>query len=130
MLLQQRSGRWLFDGDIAQAIGAEGQSEQWSALITLNKYKKNLDKGYKLGFASSMTPFAGFIYPIYGLLTSNADNPDMGGVPVLAVHRRRLVRQRRAEDQRRFGFNGMTTAITRQYQSESYRRRQDGQGME
>ena len=65
------------DGDIAQAIGAEGQSEQWSALITLNKYKKNLDKGYKLGFASSMTPFAGFIYPIYGLLTSNADNPDM-----------------------------------------------------
>lgn len=65
------------DGDIAQAIGAEGQSEQWSALITLNKYKKNLDKGYKLGFASSVTPFAGFIYPIYGLLTSNADNPDM-----------------------------------------------------
>ena len=65
------------DGDIAQAIGAEGQSEQWSALITLNKYKKNLDKGYKLGFASNVTPFAGFIYPIYGLLTSNADNPDM-----------------------------------------------------
>lgn len=61
----------------AQAIGAEGQSEQWSALITLNKYKKNLDKGYKLGFASNVTPFAGFIYPIYGLLTSNADNPDM-----------------------------------------------------
>lgn len=65
------------DGDIAQAIGQEGQSEPWSALITLNKYKKNLDKGYKLGYASSVAPFAGFIYPIYGLLTSNADNPEM-----------------------------------------------------
>ena len=65
------------DGDIAQAIGAEGQTEAWSGLITLNKYKKNLDKGYKLGYASNVTPFGGFIYPIYALQTANADNPDM-----------------------------------------------------
>lgn len=65
------------DGDIAQAIGAEGQTEKWSALITLNKYKKNLDKGYKLGYVEEMEPVAGFIYPIYGLLTKNADNPDL-----------------------------------------------------
>lgn len=65
------------DGDIAQAIGAEGQSEKWSALITLNKYKKNLDVGYKLGYVEEMEPVAGFIYPIYGLLTSNADNPEL-----------------------------------------------------
>lgn len=65
------------DGDICQAIGAEGQSEAWTGLLTLNKFKKNLDKGYKLGYATETTPFAGFIYPIYGLMTSNADNPDM-----------------------------------------------------
>jgi iron(III) transport system substrate-binding protein len=65
------------DGDIAQAIGTEGQTQKWSALITLNKFKKNLDKGYKLGYVSSMTPVAGFIYPIYGLQTKNADNADM-----------------------------------------------------
>lgn len=65
------------DSDVIQSIGAAGQTRQWSALVTLNKYKKNLDKGYKLGYTPSMTPFAGFIYPIYGLLTANADNPDM-----------------------------------------------------
>lgn len=65
------------DGDIAQAIGTEGQSEKWSALITLNKFKKNLDTGYKLGYVDEMTPVAGFIYPIYGLLTKNADTPDL-----------------------------------------------------
>lgn len=65
------------DGDIAQAIGAEGQTEQWSALITLNKFKKNLDTGYKLGYVDEMSPVAGFIYPIYGLLTKNADNPEL-----------------------------------------------------
>lgn len=65
------------DGDMAQSIGAEGQTKPWSGLITLNKYVKNLEIGYKLGYTSDVTPFAGFIYPIYGLLTSNADNPEM-----------------------------------------------------
>ena len=65
------------DGDMAQSIGAEGQTRPWSGLITLNKYVKNLEIGYKLGYTSDVTPFAGFIYPIYGLLTSNADNPEM-----------------------------------------------------
>ena len=43
----------------------------------LNKYVKNLEIGYKLGYSSDVSPFAGFIYPIYGLLTANADNPEM-----------------------------------------------------
>ena len=65
------------DGDMAQSIGAEGQTKAWSGLITLNKYVKNLEIGYKLGYSSDVSPFAGFIYPIYGLLTANADNPEM-----------------------------------------------------
>ena len=73
------------DGNIAKAIGNPEQEEpiKWSALITLNKYVKNLkDSTVKPGsktldYVKEMNPVAGFIYPIYGLITSNADNPDL-----------------------------------------------------
>lgn len=65
------------DGDMAKEIGDPEAQSMMSGLITLNKYKKNADAGYNLGYAENVTPVAGFIYPIYGLLTTNADNPDM-----------------------------------------------------
>lgn len=65
------------DGDIAEAIGDQSQTQPWIALITLNKFKKNLDKGLALDYTSDVEPFAGFIYPIYALQTKNADNPDL-----------------------------------------------------
>lgn len=73
------------DGDIAKAIGNPEQetATKWSALITLNKYVKNLkDSTVKpgsktLNYVHEMEPVAGFIYPIYGLITKNADNPDL-----------------------------------------------------
>lgn len=73
------------DGDIAKAIGNPEQEAptKWSALITLNKYVKNLKDsvvkpGSKtLNYVKDMEPVAGFIYPIYGLLTQNADNPEL-----------------------------------------------------
>ncbi|MBR4360276.1 MAG: extracellular solute-binding protein [Clostridia bacterium] len=73
------------DGNIAKAIGNPAQEAptKWSALITLNKYVKNLkDSTVKPGektldYVKEMTPVAGFIYPIYGLITSNADNPEL-----------------------------------------------------
>jgi iron(III) transport system substrate-binding protein len=65
------------DGKIAEAIGDQSQTQPWAALITLNKYKKNLDKGLALGFTADVEPFGGFIYPIYALQTKNADNPDL-----------------------------------------------------
>ena len=73
------------DGDIAKAIGNPKQETavKWSALITLNKYVKNrkdstLNPGkFTLDYVKDMAPVAGFIYPIYGLLTKNADNPEL-----------------------------------------------------
>ena len=73
------------DGNIAKAIGNPEQESdtKWSALITLNKYVKNRKDStknpgnYTLNYVEDMTPVAGFIYPIYGLITKNADNPDL-----------------------------------------------------
>ena len=73
------------DGNIAKAIGNPEQEAptKWSALITLNKYVKNLkDSAVKpgektLNYVKEMQPVAGFIYPIYGLITKNADNPEL-----------------------------------------------------
>ena len=73
------------DGDIAKAIGNPEQESdtQWSALITLNKYIKNRKDStknpgnYTLDYVKEMDPVAGFIYPIYGLITENADNPEL-----------------------------------------------------
>lgn len=73
------------DGNIAKAIGNPEQESdtKWSALITLNKYVKNRQDStknpgnYTLNYVEDMTPVAGFIYPIYGLITKNADNPDL-----------------------------------------------------
>ena len=73
------------DGNIAKAIGNPKQEAptKWSALITLNKYVKNRKDSvakpgnYTLNYVEDMKPVAGFIYPIYGLITANADNPDL-----------------------------------------------------
>ncbi len=53
-----------------------------SGLLTLNKYLKSrakLDNGEwnLLYVTDEVNPVAGFIYPIYGLQVSNADNPDL-----------------------------------------------------
>ena len=73
------------DGNIAKAIGnPEPEAPtKWSALITLNKYVKNRKDSkqkpgnFTLNYVEDMAPVAGFIYPIYGLITANADNPDL-----------------------------------------------------
>ncbi len=73
------------DGNIAKAIGNPEQEAptKWSALITLNKYVKSLKDsvvkpgGKTLNYVKEMQPVAGFIYPIYGLVTANADNPEL-----------------------------------------------------
>ena len=73
------------DGNIAKAIGNPKQEAptKWSALITLNKYVKNRKDStvkpgnFTLNYVEKMTPVAGFIYPIYGLITANADNPEL-----------------------------------------------------
>ena len=73
------------DSDITKAIGNPAQEAptKWSALVTLNKFVKSnqdstINPGEKtLSYVTEMEPFAGFIYPIYGLMTANADNPDL-----------------------------------------------------
>ena len=69
------------DSTIAKDIAAAEKAQ--SGLLTLNKYLKSrgdkLDNGsYKLLYAKDdVAPFAGFIYPIYGLQVANADNPEL-----------------------------------------------------
>ena len=69
------------DSTIAKDIAAAEKPQ--AGLLTLNKYLKSrgdqLDNGsYKLLYAKDeVAPFAGFIYPIYGLQVANADNPEL-----------------------------------------------------
>lgn len=85
MFYQNKAVMGDSDGNIAKAIGNPSQESdtKWSALITLNKYVKNRKDStknpgnYTLDYVKEMNPVAGFIYPIYGLITKNADNPDL-----------------------------------------------------
>ena len=68
------------DSTIAKDIAAA--EKPMSGLLTLNKYLKSrgqLDSGeYNLLYTTNdVNPVAGFIYPIYGLMVSNADNPEL-----------------------------------------------------
>lgn len=69
------------DSTIAKDIAAAEKPQ--SGLLTLNKYLKSrgdalADGSYALLYAKDdVKPFAGFIYPIYGLQVANADNPEL-----------------------------------------------------
>jgi iron(III) transport system substrate-binding protein len=70
------------DSTIAKDIAAAEKPQ--SGLLTLNKYNKAKGETaegsgvYNLLYSKDdVTPFAGFIYPIYGLQVKNADNPEL-----------------------------------------------------
>jgi iron(III) transport system substrate-binding protein len=70
------------DSTIAKDIAAAEKPQ--CGLLTLNKYNKAKGETaegsgvYNLLYAKDeVAPFAGFIYPIYGLQVANADNPEL-----------------------------------------------------
>ncbi len=69
------------DSTIAKDIAAAEKPQ--CGLLTLNKYNKATkdlaeeDKNRLLYAKGEVAPFAGFIYPIYGLQVANADNPEL-----------------------------------------------------
>ncbi len=74
------------DGTIAKEIGDPKAETKMSGYLTLNKYVKTAKSSveidgvkynYNLDYAKEVNPVAGFVYPIYGLLVSNADNPEL-----------------------------------------------------
>ena len=74
------------DGTIAKEIGDPSAETKMSGYLTLNKYVKTAkssveingeQKNYNLDYAKTVNPVAGFVYPIYGLQVTNADNPEL-----------------------------------------------------
>lgn len=62
------------DTNMAENIGAKGQSEQLMGLLVLSKLRYIETKDLALKPAIDVNPFAGYYYPIYVQLTANAKN--------------------------------------------------------
>lgn len=62
------------DSNIAENVGTKGQKDQLIGLFVLSKTRYDDTKDLALTPAKEMIPFAGFYYPIYAQLTSNAKN--------------------------------------------------------
>ena len=82
MLYQNEMMLGSSDSTIAKDIAAAEKPQ--CGLLTLNKYNKAKGETaegsgvYNLLYSKDdVTPFAGFIYPIYGLQVANADNPEL-----------------------------------------------------
>lgn len=64
-------------GVVSEAIGAPGQAEPFFGITATAKYRDNEAKGLKLGLCDTIQPFAGFLYPSYGLIAAKTDSPNM-----------------------------------------------------
>ncbi|HSX73848.1 MAG TPA: ABC transporter substrate-binding protein [Shinella sp.] len=63
-------------GVVSEAIGAAGQAEPFFGITATAKYRDNASKGLKLGLCDTIQPFAGFLYPSYGLIAAKSDSPN------------------------------------------------------
>lgn len=61
---------------VSEAIGAAGQAEPFFGITATAKYRDNKSKGLKLGLCDAIQPFAGFLYPSYGLIAAKSDSPN------------------------------------------------------
>lgn len=62
------------DTKISEAVGAKGQSKTWVGLFSMQRFATAADKNLALAMNYDMSPIAGFYYPIYSIITSNAKN--------------------------------------------------------
>ena len=61
---------------VAEAAGAPGQAEPFFAITATAKYRGNVSDGLKLGICEGIQPFAGFLYPGYGLIAKGTKSPN------------------------------------------------------
>lgn len=61
---------------VSEAIGVADQAEPFFGITATAKYRDNRAKGLKLGLCDAIQPFAGFLYPSYGLIAANTDSPN------------------------------------------------------
>ncbi|MCO5731292.1 ABC transporter substrate-binding protein [Rhizobium sp. SSA_523] len=61
---------------VAEAAGAPGQADPFFVITSTAKYRDNQSKGLKLGFCSGVKPFAGFLYPGFGLIAAQTKSPN------------------------------------------------------
>ena len=62
------------DTKISEAVGAKGQKAQLAGLMTTNKLRMADKKNLALKPAMDARPFAGFYYPMYGMIPTNSRN--------------------------------------------------------
>jgi iron(III) transport system substrate-binding protein len=71
------NGPLLTDSEsVAEAVGATGQAEPFMGMNSVAKFRDNVDKGYKLGICTGIEPFAGFVYPGFGLIAKGTKSPN------------------------------------------------------
>lgn len=64
------------DTDVANAIGAPGQSDPPMGIHTLTRFRDAQEQELYLGFDENIEPFAGFALPTYAIIPTAAPNPN------------------------------------------------------
>lgn len=61
---------------VSEAVGAPKQEKPFFGVMSTAKFRDNIDKGYKLGICVGLKPFAGYMYPGYGLIAKGTKSPN------------------------------------------------------
>jgi iron(III) transport system substrate-binding protein len=61
---------------VANAAGAPDQANPFFAMSSTAKYRDNVTLGLKLGICANMKPFAGWLYPAFGLIAKGTKSPN------------------------------------------------------
>lgn len=61
---------------VANAAGAPNQANPFFVITSTAKYRDNITSGLKLGMCTDIKPFAGFLYPGFGLIAAKTKSPN------------------------------------------------------
>lgn len=64
------------DDDIAESVGAPGQSDPFIGFFSTAKFRANVDSGYKLGVCEGLDPWAGRAYTKAALIATGTESPN------------------------------------------------------
>lgn len=63
-------------GDVAEAIGAPGQSAPPIGMVSTAEYRENADSGFKLGLCDGILPWIGRSYTKIAVIATGTDSPN------------------------------------------------------
>lgn len=61
---------------VANAAGAPNQTDPFFVITSTAKYRDNITSGLQLGMCTDIEPFAGFLYPGFGLIAKHTKSPN------------------------------------------------------